>query len=242
MYIYFQELGGSNEFCWSIEDDEILQKYGKGYVEQLQPELPSLESISRSPSIDSSSESNDEFYDAQETLPPLIPQPQLPSIPPPNTLTIRESHPLPVPQNARPVYGNLSSWAGLRMGVDFLTSFIDTKPPQPVEKDVIVVEPFNPPPPQLMTKHHFLFDIETFSKNLINQVIHISFGPHQGVAYWVLLYLFLRGPVESVVQKSLVHSSLVESKRITSTTIGVTAAVAAVLGTGLTNTLDKFRR
>lgn len=239
-------MGGSSDFKWTIENDEILQQYGKGYVEQIEeiPPSPSSQSpLDRNDSISNTSDSSDEFFDAQDTLPPLIQQPLI--SPPTIALVAPQSitEP-PLLTTTRPLYGNLSSWAGLRMGVDFLTSFIDTKPPTSDPPDnIIIVEPVTTTSSKVITKdHHFLQDIETFSKNLIHQLFHISFGPHQGLAYWVLIYLFLRGPVESVVKKSLVHTSLVESKRVAATAVGVTAAVAAVVGSGVTSTLERFRR
>lgn len=233
-----------DEFNWSIENDEILQKYGKGYIERLEPELPNTPPLSslnsRSSSQISSSDSNDEFFDAEDTMPFLTQQPQLPLIVPPSqALTVHEQQPI-MQEHPRSIYSNLSPWAGLRTGIDFLTSFIDTKTHH-IPNDTIIVNPVSSTQ-QLIAQHHFLYDIEVFSKNLIHQLLHISFGPNQGLAYWVVLYLFLRGPVESIVKKSLVHTSLVESRKITSTTIGITAAVAALAGSGLTSTLEKFRR
>ncbi|SAM09180.1 hypothetical protein [Absidia glauca] len=65
-----QELGGTDTYEWTLENDTILQKYGSGWKMKSPPPTPiSLESTtrpSRSPSI-ASTYSSDDFYDALES-------------------------------------------------------------------------------------------------------------------------------------------------------------------------------
>lgn len=330
-----KDYGGTDDYVWTFDSDQVLQKYGCGYekrrqeAEILLPNTPPLSmgeveteegARSRSNSI-SSSDEGDEFFDANDVL---LPSPQLvPTIPPP---TMHELPPLIAPirsdiipppsissplkssitpapttltssatlpgtslHNSNSYYGNLSSWAGLRMGVNFLTSFIDTKQHRPLSKStggldalqdtdpssVIVVEPApaattaatthtssvppaiaagaraasagtirHPTGPTfaLASNTQRVQRIQTFFKQLTHQLLQLSFGPNKGVVYWVVLYLFLRGPVETLVKKSLVKSTLVGPKRLSTTTIGITAAIAAVVSTSVSGTLERFRR
>lgn len=64
------ELGGTDPYEWTLENDEILQEYGSGWKMKAQPPPPIfLETTtrpSRSPSI-ASTYSSDDFYDALES-------------------------------------------------------------------------------------------------------------------------------------------------------------------------------
>lgn len=324
-----KDMGGTDDFVWTFDSDQVLQKYGRGYDKRRQEaeELPNTPPLSlgeveteggrsRSNSISSISDEGDEFFDANDVL---LPSPQpAPTIPPP---TVHELPPLIAPirsdiipppsissplkssitptataltssatlhgtslHNSNSYYGNLSSWAGLRMGVNFLTSFIDTKQHRPLNKStgglhaledtdsssVIVVEPEAPEtsirssaPPAiaagaraatgtishstgptftLASNTQRVRRIQTFFKRLTHQLLQLSFGPSKGVVYWVVLYLFLRGPVETLVKKSLLRSTLVGPKKLSTTTIGITAAIAAVVSTSVSSTLEKFRK
>ncbi|EPB92928.1 hypothetical protein HMPREF1544_00002 [Mucor circinelloides 1006PhL] len=316
-----KDMGGTDDYVWTMGSDQVLQKYGCGYEKRRQeaellPNTPPLslgeEGIrSRSNSVISSSDEYDEFFDANDVL---LPSPQpVPSIPPP---TMHELPPLIAPirsdiipqpsissplkspittltssatlpgtslHNSNSYYGNLSSWAGLRMGVNFLTSFIDTKQQRPPNKStgglhaleetdsssVIVVEPAAPDtvnsnslPPAiaagtretgtishstgptfaLASSTQRMQQIQLFFKRLTHQLLQLSFGPNKGIVYWVVLYLFLRGPVETLVKKSLLRSTLVGPKKLSTTTIGITAAIAAVVSTSVSSTLERFRR
>lgn len=316
-----KDMGGTDDYVWTMDSDQVLQKYGCGYEKRRQeaellPNTPPLslgeEGIrSRSNSVISSSDEYDEFFDANDVL---LPSPQpVPSIPPP---TMHELPPLIAPirsdiipqpsissplkspittltssatlpgtslHNSNSYYGNLSSWAGLRMGVNFLTSFVDTKQQRPPNKStgglhaleetdsssVIVVEPAAPDtvnnksvPPAiapgaretgtishstgptfaLASSTQRMQQIQLFFKRLTHQLLQLSFGPNKGIVYWVVLYLFLRGPVETLVKKSLLRSTLVGPKKLPTTTIGITAAIAAVVSTSVSSTLERFRR
>ncbi|KAL7314366.1 hypothetical protein PS15m_005948 [Mucor circinelloides] len=316
-----KDMGGTDDYVWTMDSDQVLQKYGCGYEKRRQeaellPNTPPLslgeEGIrSRSNSIISSSDEYDEFFDANDVL---LPSPQpVPSIPPP---TLHELPPLIAPirsdiipqpsissplkspittltssatlpgtslHNSNSYYGNLSSWVGLRMGVNFLTSFVDTKQQRPPNKStgglhaleetdsssVIVVEPAAPDtvnsksaPPAIAAEARAtgtishstgptfalasstqpMQQIQLFFKRLTHQLLQLSFGPNKGIVYWVVLYLFLRGPVETLVKKSLLRSTLVGPKKLSTTTIGITAAIAAVVSTSVSSTLERFRR
>lgn len=313
-----KDMGGTDDYVWTMESDEVLQKYGCGYEKRRQeaellPNTPPLSlseaeverTRSRSNSVISSSDEDEEFFDANDVL---LPSPQpLPLLPPPTQhelppliAPIRSDIISPTPpalklptpatsltssatlpgtslHNSNSYYGNLSSWAGLRMGVNFLTSFIDTKQHTPPNKckdgihaleethssSVIVVEPSSTVPPPITsvtstntraiscsngpsfalannTQH--LQRIQSFFKRLTHQLLQLTFGPNKGLIYWVVLYVFLRGPVESLVKKSLLRSTLIGPKRLSTTTIGITAAIAAVVSTSVSDTLERFRK
>ncbi|KAL9549430.1 hypothetical protein MBANPS3_005212 [Mucor bainieri] len=325
-----KDMGGTDDYVWTFDSDQVLQKYGCGYEKRRQeaevlPNTPPLSmgevetegGRSRSNSISSSSEESDEFFDANDVLlpspqpVPIIPPPTMHELPPliapirsdiipppsissplkssitPTAPTLTSSSTLPGTSlhNSNSYYGNLSSWAGLRMGVNFLTSFIDTKQHRPLNKStgglhaledthnssVIVVEPAAPntaistsAPPAIAagaraassgtighptgptfavaSNTQRVQRIQSFFKRLTHQLIQLSFGPNKGVVYWVVLYLFLRGPVETLVRKSLLRSTLVGPKKLSTTTIGITAAIAAVVSTSVSSTLERFRK
>lgn len=256
-------MGGNNRFEWSFQSDQVLQKYGSGIQQEL-PDTPP-EERSRSSSI-----SEDEFFDANDTLlsipltPPIlesIPHPIITNTMVPTSLTSPTSLPGTLNHNTKSYYGNLSSWAGLRMGVEFLTSFIDTQkgghhqrekkiaasieniyhtptPPIPESSSVIIVNSQQHPDMPITSFKH----LEMYLKRITHYILRVSFGQQRGMVYWVLLYFFLRGPLESVVRKSLARTSLIEPSHITTTTIGITAVVAAVFSSSLSDKVEKYRR
>ncbi|KAI8065239.1 hypothetical protein BC940DRAFT_334902 [Gongronella butleri] len=70
---------------------------------------------------------------------------------------------------------------------------------------------------------------------LTRRLFRLSFAYH-GTFYWVLLYLFLRGPVEQSMRKMLAKM-MVNPRSITYTTVGITASVAAGLSASLSSSL-----
>ncbi|CAO3657679.1 unnamed protein product [Mucor hiemalis] len=221
-----------------------------------------------------SSSSSDIFFDANDNLSMIPSTPSTQSIPseslpplPKQQHTLQTTLPLltspstlPGPTATPTHNGNLTTWLGLRMGVDFLTSFIDTKaggrhqrqkkisaainsihhdamiPPLKDDDDapVIVVNTKSIPAttePQAMTLTEYRLQQ---MKRFTHRILKVSFGQH-GLVCWVLLYFFLRVPVESFVQKSLLRTSWVAPQRIKSTTIGITAAVSAVVSSSISN-------
>ncbi|KAI9319685.1 CRAL-TRIO domain-containing protein [Dichotomocladium elegans] len=69
------------------------------------------------------------------------------------------------------------------------------------------------------------------------RVFRLTFA-YKGAIYWVILYIFLRGPVENVLRRSLAAMFTSSApQKVTYTTIGITAAVAAAIGTSLTSRL-----
>ncbi|KAI8981879.1 hypothetical protein BDF20DRAFT_863739 [Mycotypha africana] len=89
---------------------------------------------------------------------------------------------------------------------------------------------------------HNLFQHYTHS------LFHWTFG-HRGLIYWAFLYLFLRGPVESLAHHSILrlqqsfitgHWKPRSFLSVGSVTMGVTATVAAIMNSGLSSIIDKF--
>jgi hypothetical protein len=247
-------MGGSCDYIWSMETDQVLQKYGyESFVQVETVELPNTPPLSvtlpklrsRSNSLASSFE-DDVFFDANDTLPP--------SIPPPNAITkLISPSPLPgtVPHSF--FYGNLSSW-----DASFL-HFVSTKQQRPVlshqdtsasssSSSNIIVEAHLPaavittPTQSNNVMQRVLAtgqQLEFLFKRLTRHLVRISFGPNRGVFYWILLYVFLRGPVEMLVKRSLRR---VGTNRLTTTTIGITAAIAAAMSAGLSSALERFKK
>jgi hypothetical protein len=58
-------------------------------------------------------------------------------------------------------------------------------------------------------------------------------------AYWVMLYLLLRGPVETMVHKLVAKTRFIQSQRLQATTIGITAIIAATASNSLASLLQK---
>ena len=67
---------------------------------------------------------------------------------------------------------------------------------------------------------------------LTRRIFRLSFA-YKGAIYWVVFYIFLRGPVEHALRRSLA-SVLTAPQRLSYTTIGITAAVAAAIGSSVT--------
>lgn len=226
-------MGGNDAFRWSLELDEILQNYGSGRIkEQLPHTPPTSEDRSRSNSI---SDGEDVFFDAIDDLPSISLSPPLPEYIPPMALNTT----------------SLTSRAGLRMGMDFLTSFIDTTRNTDQQQrrvstsiehvyqpsSVIVVNAPSQKKAATGLKH-----LELVSKRFVNRILQLTFGQQRGTMYWILLYIFLRGPVESFIRKSLQRTPLLGSPHLKTTTIGITAVIATVFSTSLSDTVEKYRR
>ncbi|KAI7853675.1 CRAL-TRIO domain-containing protein [Circinella umbellata] len=67
---------------------------------------------------------------------------------------------------------------------------------------------------------------------LTRRIFRLSFA-YKGAVYWVIFYIFLRGPVEHALRRSLA-SVLTAPQRLSYTTIGITAAIAAAIGSSVT--------
>lgn len=84
---------------------------------------------------------------------------------------------------------------------------------------------------------HQLLRAEQKMLRLTRKLFHLSFA-YKGALYWVILYLFLRGPVEDTFKKSLAKLLAGTSQQhIAYTTVGVTATVAAALSASLSNSI-----
>lgn len=235
-------MGGDDRFQWSFELDKVLQKYGTGHIEEQLPYTPpASEEHSRSNSISDKEESESEeetFYDATDSLPSI--PPVVNSVPIPDHL--------PIPMNTT----SLTSRAGLRMGTDFLTSFIDTPSNQ---QDIIIprklstsMEHVSQPPSSVIVVNAPLKKkaitrvkhIEMVSRSLTHRLLQFTLGQQRGTIYWVLLYFVLRGPVESFIHKSIRRTSFIGPAYISRTTIGITAVIATVFSTSLSNLVEKY--
>lgn len=249
-------MSGNDRFEWSFNSDKILQKYGSGLRQKIseqetlvQQDIPPQE---EQHSSSSSEFSEEDFFDAMDFIQEDQPVAVVPS------LISHTSLPGTLHHTSKSYYGNLSSWAGLRMGVDFLTSFIDTQkgghhqrqkrisasidnlyqtppPPSTEESSVIIVNNTNH-----QEREEKKIRIR-FLKKITHRLFKVTLGNQRGMVYWILIYIFLRGPVEFAVRKSLGHTSI-NAQRISTTTIGITAAVAAVLSASLSNKVEKYRR
>jgi hypothetical protein len=70
---------------------------------------------------------------------------------------------------------------------------------------------------------------------ITRRLFRLSFA-YNGTLYWVLLYIFLRGPVEQSVHQIL--AKMIKNPRTTTfTTIGVAASLAGGLGASLASSL-----
>lgn len=84
---------------------------------------------------------------------------------------------------------------------------------------------------------HQLIRAEQKMLRLTRKLFHLSFA-YKGAIYWVVLYLFLRGPVEDTFKKTLAKLLAGTSQeQIAYTTVGVTATVAAALSASLSNSI-----
>lgn len=82
--------------------------------------------------------------------------------------------------------------------------------------------------------------IQFYFKTTVDQLIQAAFGS-RGIAYWIAVYLFLRGPVESVVSNTISKTSLVRPQMISNTAIGITAVMAAVISSSISNMLETLK-
>ncbi|KAI9473912.1 MAG: CRAL-TRIO domain-containing protein [Benjaminiella poitrasii] len=88
---------------------------------------------------------------------------------------------------------------------------------------------------------HQLVRTEQRLIRLTRKLFHLSFA-YKGALYWILLYLFLRGPVEETVKKTLmklIAKNSTARQQIAYTTIGLTATVAAALSASFSDSLQQ---
>ncbi|KAI8362821.1 hypothetical protein BD560DRAFT_425826 [Blakeslea trispora] len=84
--------------------------------------------------------------------------------------------------------------------------------------------------------------IASWMSAFTHQMIQISFGPANGVMYWALIYIFVRGPAENTIKRILERTQwITEPNKVSRFTIGITAALAATLSSSLSNTLEHLR-
>ncbi|CAO3592239.1 unnamed protein product [Absidia cylindrospora] len=69
------------------------------------------------------------------------------------------------------------------------------------------------------------------------RLFRLSFA-YNGTLYWVLLYIFLRGPAENSM-KRLLAKMITDPRTMTYTTVGLTASLAGVLGASLSSSLGQ---
>jgi hypothetical protein len=86
---------------------------------------------------------------------------------------------------------------------------------------------------------HQLLRAEQKMKRFTRKLFHLSFA-YKGAVYWVLLYCFLRGPVEQTLKKTLLKllaGTTATQEQIKYTTVGITATVAAALSASFSTSL-----
>lgn len=66
------------------------------------------------------------------------------------------------------------------------------------------------------------------------------FLPVSGIASWAILYLILRGPVEGLIYQTIIKTCL-RPHMIPTTTLGLTATVAAMFSSSLSNALERLK-
>ncbi|KAI8979227.1 hypothetical protein BDF20DRAFT_489107 [Mycotypha africana] len=72
---------------------------------------------------------------------------------------------------------------------------------------------------------------------LTRKLFRLSFA-YNGAVYWIVLYLFMRGPVENNLKKTLEKlMANASSQQITYTTLGITATLAAALSASFSDSL-----
>lgn len=86
---------------------------------------------------------------------------------------------------------------------------------------------------------HQLVRAEQRLMRYTRKLFHLSFA-YNGALYWVLLYCFLRGPVEHSMKKTIAKLMAgTTQQQITYTTVGLTATVAAALSAAFSKSLEK---
>ncbi|KAI7887079.1 CRAL/TRIO domain-containing protein, partial [Lichtheimia hyalospora FSU 10163] len=264
------ELGGTDDYVWSIDNDTALEKYGMGSTAEAliestisPPASPPLSlrrsSISSSISSDDFFDVNESFYDAQSISSAYA----TPGSWSPTTLSSTHQY-------------NVYYWTGLHMGAAFMTSFIksdhDEQHPHitiaalfsshPTKNnsnnnvkgehkeidDLALMERHTPHFPHLLPPDDpqsayalapFRMRIHHIEHKLVRwarRIFHMTFA-YKGAVYWVILYIFLRGPTEHVLKRTL--TTVVDTpQQVKYTTVGITAAMAAAIGSSISFSLN----
>ncbi|ORX48574.1 CRAL/TRIO domain-containing protein [Hesseltinella vesiculosa] len=279
-------IGGKDSFEWTLEDDSILQQYGRSWLSE-HPSIKEDQMVtrSRSASFLSMASSPDEFFDAPDSL-ATARRTSVYGTPVSRTPSALPLVPIFSPSNAQQVpYFQLT---GLHMPT-FLASFFGATITSPHLDDMDalgiqrnkeqqealnqlelsyrltnlaleqqIASELSPPlsPSSLRREPHFphllpaddpnslyanaplKIQLRRSEQRLIRwsrRIFRLSFA-HHGAFYWVMLYLFLRGPVEQSLRR-LLAKMMVNQRTITYTTVGLTASVAAGLSASLSNSL-----
>ena len=86
--------------------------------------------------------------------------------------------------------------------------------------------------PFRMRIHHIEHKLVRWTR----RIFHMSFA-YKGAVYWVILYIFLRGPTEHVLKRTL--TTVVDTpQQVKYTTVGITAAMAAAIGSSISFSLN----
>ncbi|RCI02501.1 hypothetical protein CU098_002440, partial [Rhizopus stolonifer] len=80
------------------------------------------------------------------------------------------------------------------------------------------------------SEDEFFECLETFSPTIHNA----------SIASWAILYLILRGPVEGLIYQTIIKTCL-RPHMIPTTTLGLTATVAAMFSSSLSNALERLK-
>ncbi|KAI8337993.1 hypothetical protein BC941DRAFT_469991 [Chlamydoabsidia padenii] len=287
-----KELGGMDDYEWTLENDTILQQYGTGWVmpqpvvptPPLSPKVPPPLDTIITP-LSTSPYSSDDFYDALESPLERVDHLELPTqttwdvtqsiYGTPGSLTpigIRSSSrwsttnqqltdiPSFLTSLFRPVavttHDGNNSMQGSVCGVDLtyrLTALgieqqtsNDIKSTKKREQQSITTRrahfphllPPDDPQSAYNTSSPWKIKLRRSEQRLLRfsrHLFRLSFAYH-GTLYWVLLYLFIRGPVEHSMKRLLVKM-MVNPRHITLTSVGVAASLAGGLGASLSFSL-----
>ncbi|KAI8972381.1 CRAL-TRIO domain-containing protein [Pilobolus umbonatus] len=217
------EMGGYDDYVWSIDTDLVLQKYGSGKIAK----------------SDTPSSEDDDFYDAIDSFPDMtsispnlltktVPDMTI-STPPSDTLIPSTTVPA-TPRSTHSPQSNLLPPTSLLSPVTHLPPATTTVP---------------------MTIHPTVHDTNQPKSLVASPMAGLrtgvqfltSFVPKRNVRktrplstiYWILIYILLRGPIESNIRKMLIKYSTLSTQRMTSTAIGMTALISAIIASSVKN-------
>ncbi|KAI8980967.1 transport protein Trs120 or TRAPPC9 TRAPP II complex subunit-domain-containing protein [Pilobolus umbonatus] len=287
-----RDLGGTDMYEWSIENDIILQTYAS--MNRFPP-IPLTPPRRRSSISSISSTSSSLFFDASDSLTHQHYHDTIrstftsasPSVyGTPGSLTPIESHRRhQLIRTSEPRY----FLTGFHMGDAFMTSIFQNNSRQlslnkGIDGDALssrlnqlidasdlfnaeYIDPFEPFHDEFNSEHifmnhlplahfphllpdthpqsiwvtspvkHHLLRAEQKIVRVTRRLFRLSFA-YKGAIYWVMLYIFLRGPVEHTFKRMLAKILAGTSEQITYATIGVTATVASVLSTSFSYSLQ----
>lgn len=131
---------------------------------------------------------------------------------------------------------------------DNIQHSIDAKTEHKEHDDLALIERHTPHFPHLLPADDpqsayalapFRMRIHSIEHKIVRwarRMFRMSFA-YKGAVYWVILYIFLRGPTEHVLRRTL--TTVVDTpQQVKYTTIGITAAMAAAIGSSISFSLN----